>query len=143
MDTLEKRKKKNEYQKRWAHKHPEAVRARNKRYRETHKDPAKRHEQNQRWVAKHRLTNNAYIAKWHKTPKGRLAIMRAHAARRQVPRVQFFLNRPFPGSHLHHLDYRIGIWIPSELHKSIHHNLKTGLGMVAINDAISNWLMER
>jgi hypothetical protein len=53
------------------------------------------------------------------------------------------INVPFADSHYHHLhlngDKDIGIYIPSELHKSVYHNSKTWQGMDEINNIAFNW----
>lgn len=41
------------------------------------------------------------------------------------------------------IDKKIGIYIPSELHSSIHHNSTTGKGMKEINKAALMWLCEQ
>lgn len=57
------------------------------------------------------------------------------------------LNRSFDNSHYHHLhlhgDISIGIYIPSELHKSIYHSSKTGQGMSTINKLAMQWFKEK
>ena len=44
------------------------------------------------------------------------------------------LNDKFPGSDAHHLDTHFVLYILSELHNSVYHNVMTGQGMKEIND---------
>ena len=43
------------------------------------------------------------------------------------------MNDRFKGSHFHHITKSLGIYIPSELHRHIGHNMKTGKNMGEIN----------
>ncbi len=55
-----------------------------------------------------------------------------HRRDRELP-TDTILNEPFEGAHLHHVTPSVAIYIPSELHRSVFHNLKTGRGMAEIN----------
>lgn len=46
------------------------------------------------------------------------------------------LNEPFEGSVRHHIDKEHIVYIPEELHTSVHHNVRTGKGMVEINNKV-------
>lgn len=64
---------------------------------------------------------------------------RKHGAKRHT--LGFIpLNSPFPGSDVHHLDHDHVLYIPTELHESIRHNVLTGQGMQQINAAAYKWL---
>lgn len=49
------------------------------------------------------------------------------------------LNEHFEGANLHHMTPSVAIYVPEELHKSVFHNLKTGLGMKEINARVVEW----
>lgn len=50
------------------------------------------------------------------------------------------LNKPFNGSHGHHIDKEYVIYMPSKLHRSICHNVFTGKNMDKINDLAKQYL---
>jgi len=56
------------------------------------------------------------------------------------------INNWFENSHFHHLhlgnDHNIGLYIPADLHRSIRHNSKTGIGMDEINKLAIAWFWE-
>jgi len=51
-----------------------------------------------------------------------------------------FLNNPFLGSDGHHIDKLHVIFVPTELHESIYHNVLTGYNMDVINAKVYEWL---
>ena len=51
------------------------------------------------------------------------------------------INKYFRGSHFHHLDKDIGVYIPEWLHMAYPHNLWTEKGMDKINAAALYWWM--
>ena len=51
-----------------------------------------------------------------------------------------FLNKPFEGCEKHHVNKNTIACVPKELHRAVSHNLKTGKGMVKINDLVFEWL---
>ena len=57
------------------------------------------------------------------------------------------INAYFEGSHFHHLhlgnDHAIGLYIPADLHRSIFHSSKTGIGMDEINKLAIAWFWEQ
>jgi hypothetical protein len=127
-NTLEKRLKHCEEQKRYRKAHPEraiAIDARFKEYRaqyqKMHPDAAKLWRKRHPDLRRRYRTNN-------------------YAIRRRLMPVKLFLNESFPESDLHHIDYQIGIYIPKWLHQSIKHSLITGYNMVQMNEAIASWL---
>lgn len=75
---------------------------------------------------------------WRKMKNERPLVYRERRAKTGASRrkilTQFILNLPFTDSHLHHLGAGLAIYIPSDLHKSIPHCLKTGLNMAQINE---------
>ncbi len=51
-------------------------------------------------------------------------------------------NELFENSVGHHIDFECVVYIPKELHNSVHHNVWTGRGMAEINDKAFEWLIE-
>jgi hypothetical protein len=51
------------------------------------------------------------------------------------------LNKKFSGSVFHHIFKSVGVYIPSYLHRSIHHNLKNGYKIKEINKLAFNYLL--
>src|SRR2546426_9589471 len=144
----------------WTLAHPERMRELNKRWVSEHRERRReidrycysqhqdqQRERKRRWYSEH-LGKAIGIRKreleklWQQThpDKRRLSSKRNKAKRRGLYPVTFILNNPFPNSHLHHLTERIGVYIPSLLHRRISHNLRTGKGMVELNEVISGWL---
>ena len=50
------------------------------------------------------------------------------------------LNKSFVGSNGHHVDMERVIYIPTELHRSISHDVRTGRNMDKINALAFQWL---
>lgn len=50
------------------------------------------------------------------------------------------LNEPFENSERHHITKELIVHIPKEMHRSVYHNIFTGLGMVKINNLAMKWL---
>lgn len=117
--------RRNEEQRQRFARNPEKRREIQKRWREMHPEKARNAERN--WKQAHPLS-----VKFHHH--------RDHAKARGMLPVKFAINTPFPRSHLHHLDEKVGVWIPEGLHRSVRHNLRTGQGMVKLGDAIANWM---
>ncbi len=134
-------------QKRFREMHPGRIEALNRQWREAHPDRA--NENRQKWFAAHpgyrESLSRSQMEKqrkkeWWSTQAGRDCKARINHRRRGLPTMILKLNQPFTGSHLHHVEENIGVYIPLSLHQSIAHNLRTGKGMIAINEAVSNWL---
>ena len=75
---------------------------------------------------------NEKYRQWAKTEKGRET-----GRKKRDKRLRNFgfnpLNRYFEGANAHHKDFENIIYITEKLHKSIHHNLRTGKNMEEIN----------
>jgi len=116
--------------KKWTREHPERIQEMHRKSRLAHPEPqwlkARRY---RAWAKAHPNTIRYYESK-------------RKAKRRGMP-IRFTLNSWFPNSHLHHLETNIGIYIPNTLHDSVRHNLRTGKGMVQINEAAAGWLGSR
>lgn len=50
------------------------------------------------------------------------------------------VNSYFKGCEQHHLSKFITVFIPKDLHRSIYHSLRSGKGMLKINDLVYEWL---
>lgn len=71
----------------------------------------------------------------HETPK--MAQMRR---RKKKEEKLIVLNKHFSNSDLHHLSFTCGIYIPTEIHQSVKHDLKIGKNMKKINrKALRYW----
>jgi hypothetical protein len=73
------------------------------------------------------------VRKWRKEnpEKDKICNAKHRAKRRGLGFIP--LNKPFIGSQPHHIDKEHIIYIPTELHRSIYHNIWTGKGMELIN----------
>ena len=49
------------------------------------------------------------------------------------------INEPFEGSEGHHMTTEIVVYIPAGLHRSVFHNVFTGVGMDEINGKVLVW----
>ena len=52
------------------------------------------------------------------------------------------LNTRFDGCEGHHIDKEHVIYVPRKIHRSVRHNIWTGLGMEQINALVLKWLAE-
>ncbi len=85
--------------------------------------------------------------RYKKSEKGRVYVYRSNYRRRRLLGYSP-INKKFKDADFHHLhlnmdvgmDHSIGIYIPTELHKSIFHSWKTGTGMREINKLALDWL---
>lgn len=136
-----------------------------RRYNETHKKWVKMNIDHVRIVKRQYIENNraAYDAYhkqyrernrelinmkysvWLQTPSGKIASIKHHNVRKSLGFDP--INEWFNGSEYHHLhidmdgnvNNSIGIFIPSELHKSIPHNPNTWKGMDEMNNTAMKW----
>lgn len=92
-----------------------------------------------RWTREHPDWKREYDAAWWSTPNGQV-LRNRHRWPDTPTGPMFFLNEKSPGSHMHHVEERIGVFIPGELHRSVPHCLTTGEGMVEINELVANFL---
>jgi hypothetical protein len=142
--------------------HPEQIKERNKKYRLVH--PEKMRVCRKKWRIEHSKQRREYQNKWEltnreqrkeywlkhpeikkeshrryfQTLKGRTAQRKANAAKRQLSFVP--LNQHFNGSCSHHIDTTRVIYIPTEMHRYINHNITKNTKMDAINLLAFNWL---
>ena len=66
-------------------------------------------------------------------------LMRQNFKRRQLGHE--FLNKPFSGSHGHHIDHNQIVFIPKEMHRSIKHSLNDDGSMADINEKVFDWML--
>ena len=69
-----------------------------------------------------------------------VASLRHHAVRRALGFIP--LNMRFDGCEGHHVDKEFVIYLPRELHRSVTHNIWTGVGIDQINALALAWLAE-
>jgi len=129
--------------------HSEQIRSRSKNWRKTHpkycrnyckNNPEKHKEQNKRCYEKHRKKRLEQIRLYAQThPKIIKDIhVKNKAKRRKLG--HNYLNKPFEGSHGHHIDFECIVFIPRELHNSISHSVLKNWNMELINDKVFEWL---
>lgn len=87
------------------------------------------------WAAKNPKRRREISAKYARRHSGRYK-----ARRRKLGFIP--LNEKFPGANAHHVDTNYVIHIPEELHRSVSHNLKTGVGMQRMNGLAFKYLFE-
>ena len=144
-DTPEARAKHREEQRRYLEKNPNQQRDHHRRWRAEHPDfklPPKSRVKHMLACRNWRKAHPTHQREWKKAHPAAVRISKAkiRSAERGLPKTHFVLNSTFPGAHFHHVDPGIGVWIPKDLHMSMNHNLKTGRGMIAINEAVAEWL---
>lgn len=85
-----------------------------------------------------------YLRKYRKkNPEKVRAFVRVeqHRRRRELP-TDTILNKHFEGADLHHITPSIAVYIPTTLHESVWHRLRTGEGMDEINTKAIEWLQK-
>lgn len=135
--------------------HPEMLRATKKRYRVTHKEEevvrgaayraTHKEEERERvriWHAEHPEICHAREKKWRQDNPSKKAVAgyKSHAKRRVLGFAP--INESFVGCEAHHVDHDHVLYIPSELHKSVSHNIWTGKNMEQINALAFQYLNE-
>jgi hypothetical protein len=113
-------------------------------YNQTHKSYRK--EYNKKYFQENKERESERCKKWRQSPKGKMLRMLWYAKRRKHFGFKPF-NTVFEGAQFHHLHLNgnpdLGIFFPSELHRSINHNSYTGKGMNEINKAALLWLCDQ
>lgn len=138
-----------EHSKNWYKTHPEQIRKSKRKYRLSHlkqsregvaKWKREHPEQVGKEVKKYRLKYpekcRKAIREWGRKHPERIRIKNAN--RRKLGFDP--LNEKFDGAVGHHIDFEIVVYIPRELHISVAHNVRTGLGMTEINTKVFEWL---
>lgn len=80
------------------------------------------------------------VRRYAKTDKGKEAIGKHHSKRRGLSSI--FLNSFFTRSEGHHIDKEHVVYMPTELHRSIKHNVWTGESMEKINEVAFEYITE-
>ena len=117
---------------RYREAHPERVKAAVRKYQETH------HEEISKWKRAWCKEHPEIVKAWKKTwREAHLEQARESSKKSKSKRKRNLgfipLNVPFEGSNAHHIDKDYIVYIPSELHESIHHSVLTGKNMKEIN----------
>ena len=132
-----------EYYKKYYREHKDEMLARSKQYRETHRDEVLAHDklyyQKNRDHFKQYYEQNKdkeiqQVKAWCKNHREQYReIERRHKSKRERNLGFIPLNKPFEGCEAHHINQKYIIYIPRELHQSIHHDLMRGTNMLIIN----------
>ena len=152
----------SEYSKKYHQEHKEEISNRKKEYYQNHKEKIKENiiryrEENKDYIGNYQKTHQKEIKKtkqkyylfrkseilkqnkkYSKTAKGKTAIRKTQAKRRQLDFIE--LNEHFNDSEAHHIDKEFVLYIPRELHRSVFHNVWTGKGMEEINEMAIEWV---
>ena len=92
-----------------------------------------------RWHKKHPKAMKIAKRKYHQSEKG-FEQIRRHNNKRKRNLCRIELNDKFENSDFHHLNKEgFGVYIPTEMHKSVSHCLETGQNMNEINDLAINY----
>lgn len=116
--------------KEWKKKHPRKMKETYKKYAASEKGKKRGEKFNEK--------HPTYRQEYWRTPNGREAINRSFSKWRGLGFIP--LNEPFENCEGHHLNKGVGIYIPKQLHRSVHHNLWTGEGMETINKLALDYL---
>ncbi|KYC44283.1 MAG: hypothetical protein AMQ22_02323 [Candidatus Methanofastidiosum methylothiophilum] len=116
------------------------IKVREKKWRDNNKKRIS--DLHRRWVKEHSERAKELFDKWREDNPIRYKELKAkyrHERRRSLDFIP--LNIYFQGSHGHHLNKELVLFIPEELHRSVAHSLKTGRGMEEINTLAVQWYM--
>lgn len=107
-------------------------------YYRLHPDKRKEHnekckESNNISARKYAKTNKGKVVqkRFFQSDKGKLLSRKYSSKQRELGFIS--LNEPFGDSDFHHYNKDYGFYIPTEIHKSIWHSVRTGKNMEAIN----------
>jgi hypothetical protein len=127
--------------KNWRKNNPNKVQDYNKNYYRLHKEYFKRHreeryqknkEEEKNHVNEYRQQHPEMVKKTNKIQK---------CKRRKLGNLVFWQpNIITPDMDFHHINLEGGIFIPRTLHKSVLHNVWTGLGMIEINNLVFDYI---
>lgn len=119
--------------------HKDEMDAKSRKYRDEHTEELIEYEAAK--YIRNRSKIKIRVASYRQTSKGREVKKLSDQRRRSYGYEP--LNEYFKGSEFHHVhlndNHAIGIYIPSELHKSVWHSSKTGKGMEEINKLAIDW----
>lgn len=134
-------------------------RAQRRAYTQAHylRNKEKRTQQVKEWRADNKERKAATDAKWYLANRDRLLeydkiwkaahpenVARLNKKNQAKRKGMGFkpLNEPFEGSHAHHVNNDQVIYIPGDIHRGVHHNLRTGQGMAEMNALAFQYLFE-
>ena len=110
----------------------ERYRKQHQEWYQIHKEELRKRAQEYRRMYKERCTESA--KHWRKNNPGKAREVWGKHQNKRKRNLGFNpLNEWFVGSEAHHINFNDIIYIPKELHKSIHHNVWTGKNMEKIN----------
>jgi hypothetical protein len=128
--------------KNWRKSNPNKVQEYNRNYYQSHKGYFKKHreeryqknkEQEKNQVNNYRHQHPEMVKKINKIQK---------CKRRNLGNVVFWRPKIITSDmDFHHTNLEGGVWIPRTLHKSIRHNILTGLGMTEINNLVFDYIL--
>jgi hypothetical protein len=133
--------------KNWYDNNKEHIKVKHKQYYEENKKIIK--EKARQYYIKNREIIKEKAKVYQKTEKGKEVNCIHHSNRRVLGYKP--INQRFEGSEYHHMhlknskgivDTDIGVYIPKNLHKSIYHSSRTGIGLSEINNAAFVWCFE-
>jgi len=135
------------YIKQWRKENPDKLREQNKRhiekypeqkkqYREDHKEEISTY--NKEHNKEHKEEKAKYMKQYRQSIKGKIARIKDKAKRRQLGFI--VLNEYFEGSEAHHISENFVIYIPTDIHKSIWHNIWSWMNMEEINKIAINYI---
>lgn len=108
------------------------------KYYQEHKKEKK--EYNKQYKEENKEELKLSHAEYMRTEKGKAAMNRFQSKRRDLGFLE--LNESFEGAVAHHINKDTIVYVPKQLHQGVYHNLKTGQGMVEINNAVVEWLID-
>lgn len=99
------------------------------------------HKRCREYYKQHRDIMRLKYREYYHTTKGKEVCTRAINKRRR--NLEFMpLNSPFENCEAHHLSQKFVLYIPKEIHKSIHHNIWTEKNIALINGLAIIWAIE-
>lgn len=129
-----------EYMNQYRKEHLEQHRIANNKYTRTHKEQIKQHDI--KFYREHKEQKDNYNKKWVKEHPEQVKKRRIKNQNKRRGLGYDYLNDKFEGSHGHHIDLESIVYIPEELHNSIHHSVLKNENMELINDKVFEWLIE-
>ena len=109
-----------------------------KRYAQEHREAA--NIKTNLWKLRHPAQYKASKTQWNENNPEKVREMYRRKWNKRKRGLGFIeLNSSFEDSHAHHLNKKLVVYVPRELHQSIQHNVWTGDGMREINMAAMQW----
>jgi hypothetical protein len=103
-------------------------------------------QQTKDWSGNNKELVAGYKEKWHAAnPEKRKQVMSRSNKKQKAKRKGMGfkpLNEPFEGAEGHHVDNDQVIFMPSDIHQGMYHNLQTGQGMAEMNALAFQYLFK-